>query len=147
MYLTTCHGEAMPGGHKRYLCIPSIEKWCPFSNLLTVSLCVICSVQKMVQRASVLVWMCCRLLLLHVALILISFVARTVLPRIALLAVGSASVDIICFRFVCFKVTTLGRSALAVKSKTRVICEICILIISPLGHKPISAPKTPYKEE
>ena len=56
---------------------------------------------KMVQRTSVLVWMCCRLLLLHVALILISFVARTVLPRIALLAVGSASVILSAFTLFC----------------------------------------------
>lgn len=56
---------------------------------------------EMVQRVSILVWMCCRLLLLHIALILISFVADTVLPRIALLAVGSASIILSAFVLFC----------------------------------------------
>ena len=45
------------------------------------------------------------------------------------------------------KLPLLGGVALDVKSKTCEICEISILIISPLGHKPISAPKTSYEEE
>ena len=48
MYLTTCHGEANARRSQKIpFCILSIEKWCPYSNLNSKSLCHLqCSINE-----------------------------------------------------------------------------------------------------